>query len=224
VAEISVYYFSDVLCVWAYAAQARLNEVQKNFAGRIDVDMRFCWVFADAREKIRHSWRHKGGFEGFNAHLTDVAARFPDVTLHEGLWLDVQPYTSTAAHLFLKALHLEAQAQSGDAALFADAIWRTREAFFRHGKDISNWQVHEEIAEALGMDFGKVAARIRSGEAVAALDADRKLGEALGVEASPTFVMNEGRQKLSGNVGYRLIEANLEELLRKPKADEASWC
>ncbi len=36
--------------------------------------------------------------------------------------------------------------------------------------------------------------------------------------------MNAGRQILYGNVGYRLIEANLNELLRAPNSDDASWC
>jgi hypothetical protein len=36
--------------------------------------------------------------------------------------------------------------------------------------------------------------------------------------------MNEGRQRLFGDVGYRLIEANVEELLRGRTPDEASWC
>ena len=41
---------------------------------------------------------------------------------------------------------------------------------------------------------------------------------------SPTFIMNEGRQKLFGNVGYRGLEANVGELLRSAPEDEASWC
>ena len=41
---------------------------------------------------------------------------------------------------------------------------------------------------------------------------------------SPTFILNEGRQKLYGNVGYRVIEANLQELLKSPDASQASWC
>ena len=31
-------------------------------------------------------------------------------------------------------------------------------------------------------------------------------------------------QKLYGNVGFRLMEANIQELLRAPGTDEASWC
>jgi len=43
------------------------------------------------------------------------------------------------------------------------------------------------------------------------------------VEASPGFVLNEGRQVLFGNVGYRVLEANMRELIREPAAGAASW-
>jgi hypothetical protein len=35
--------------------------------------------------------------------------------------------------------------------------------------------------------------------------------------------MNEGRQKLYGNVGYRILDANVRELWERPQA-QASWC
>ena len=44
------------------------------------------------------------------------------------------------------------------------------------------------------------------------------------IEGSPSFVLNEGRQKLYGNVGFHLMEASIQELFRTPHADEASWC
>ncbi|TPV95892.1 MAG: disulfide bond formation protein DsbA, partial [Myxococcales bacterium FL481] len=34
---------------------------------------------------------------------------------------------------------------------------------------------------------------------------------------------NEGRQRLNGNVGFRIIEANVRELLRHTET-EHSWC
>ncbi len=81
-----------------------------------------------------------------------------------------------------------------------------------------------EIAEELGLDVDHIKAKIHSSEAAAALDADLKLVDKLGVKGSPTFVMNEGRQVLFGNVGYKLIEANVEELFREQGEDAASWC
>jgi len=43
------------------------------------------------------------------------------------------------------------------------------------------------------------------------------------VTVSPTLIFNEGRQRLNGNVGYRVIEANIRELLHNP-TEEQSWC
>ena len=43
-----------------------------------------------------------------------------------------------------------------------------------------------------------------------------------GIEGNPSLVLNDGRQKLYGNVGFRLIDANIQELLREPRADDAS--
>ena len=66
--------------------------------------------------------------------------------------------------------------------------------------------------------------RIHSGIAFADLAADYQDAQKMRVEGSPSFVLNEGRQKLYGNVGFRVLQANIQELLRAPRADEASWC
>lgn len=229
---IRIVYFSDVLCVWAYAAQIKLAKLDQAFGDRVAVETRFCAVFTDAHAKIAEAWKDRGGFEGFNAHLREIGAQFPHVTIHDQLWLDVKPRTSTSAHLFLKAVELvqEQDARTEDASasytgsLIDRAAWAVRHAFFAEARDISDWRVHRAIAADLGVDYARIETHIRSSEAVARLDADLKIGEAQQIKGSPTFVMNDGRQKLNGNVGYRLLEANVEELLRHRPADEASWC
>jgi len=55
------------------------------------------------------------------------------------------------------------------------------------------------------------------------LSNDLRSAHELGVKGSPTWVLNEGRQVLYGNVGYRILSANIEELLKNP-GSEASWC
>ena len=62
-----------------------------------------------------------------------------------------------------------------------------------------------------------------SGQAMASLSEDLHHASTQGVKGSPTWVLNEGRQQLYGNVGYRILSANIDELLNNP-ADEASWC
>jgi hypothetical protein len=45
----------------------------------------------------------------------------------------------------------------------------------------------------------------------------------ISVRASPTMTFNDDRQILSGNVGYRVLEANVRELSRSPN-NQQSWC
>ena len=64
---------------------------------------------------------------------------------------------------------------------------------------------------------------LNDGTALAALMSDMEKKELLKVEGSPSYVMNDGRQKLYGNIGYRVIEANVTELLEHDE-NQLSWC
>ncbi|PKL76548.1 MAG: disulfide bond formation protein DsbA, partial [Candidatus Melainabacteria bacterium HGW-Melainabacteria-1] len=144
----------------------------------------------------------------------------------------VRPHSSASPHLFVKALQLlEAQGQI-DAGpqpaldgrtLVEAAIWELRLAFFRDLRDISHLTVQQDIAEALDLPWASVHQLLDTGEALASLFLDLQLQQDFLVKGSPTLVFNEGRQTLYGNVGYRVIEANLNELLNTP-AEQASWC
>jgi predicted DsbA family dithiol-disulfide isomerase len=226
---IKISYHSDVLCIWAYVAQARLEEVVQHFGDRVVIETHYCSVFPDAWSKIEEVWKTRGGFAGFNTHLLEVATRFPHVPVHPGLWLDVRPRTSASAHLFLKAVELIEHAGDAPPLPYLErpsvrAAWAMRRAFFEFAKDISDWHVHRQIADDLAIDYAQIEAKIRSSEAMARLAADYQHSDKTHIEGSPTFVLNDGRQKLFGNVGYRVLEANIQELLRTPSTGEASWC
>jgi predicted DsbA family dithiol-disulfide isomerase len=70
-AVVQVSYFSDVLCIWAYAAQARIDAVKEKFGDTVRLDYRFCSVFGAAR-KITSTWRDNGEYARFNSHLRTV--------------------------------------------------------------------------------------------------------------------------------------------------------
>ena len=230
--SVRVSYYSDVLCIWAYAAQRRLEELVQKFGDELEIDTHYCSVFPDAWGKIDEKWKAHGGFEGFNRHINQVALKFPHIEVHERLWLETRPRTSASAHLFLKAVEIiERETNSNDPQpkpylerISTCAAWELRRAFFASERDISDWHIHLEISDSLGIDYDAVDEKIRSSEAVAQLAVDYDLSQKLGIEGSPTFIMNDGRQKLFGNVGYRLLEANVQELLRGSSENEASWC
>ena len=84
--------------------------------------------------------------------------------------------------------------------------------------------MQQALLAPLDIDLAGVDAALADGRAHARLAADYALAEKSRIEGSPTFLLNEGRQKLFGNVGFRVISANIRELLRTPGDGEASWC
>lgn len=217
-ATISLDYYSDILCIWAYIAQARIDEVKKRFGNQVDVNYRVCKVFADTSHKMATVWKDRGGYEGFAEHLHEVAKQYDHIHLHEDIWTKTRPASSTPAHLTIKAVQKVAPDK---CVTITTAL---REAFFKEAKDIASSDVLEQVLEDVGVSVDKVNALICSGQAHALLEADMREKEQQNISGSPTYVLNEGRQKLYGNVGYGVIEANIKELLREPHMGAASWC
>ena len=222
---IRILYFSDVLCVWAYLAQIRLNQLEATFKDKVVVEHHFVSVFGNAREKLETRWRDRGAMAGYRDHVREVAKKFDHVTVHPDIWTKVTPASSMSCHLFLHAIGmLEAKAIVGNEDKpYERAIWAFREAFFTQLADVSDRGVQFEIARRLGLPIAEIRAHIDSGEAYAQLSKDLDLVKEHSVTVSPTLIFNDGRQRLNGNVGYRVIEANIRELLLN-RPDEQSWC
>ena len=224
---LKVTYFSDVLCIWAYCAQARLDGFRRKFADDIAVEYRFIPVFGSTSQKIGAGWADRGGFEAYARHVREVARRFDHVEVHAGVWEATRPASSSAPHLFLKAIQViegPAGTPSPAGGLLERSAWALRQAFFREGRDIARTSTQMEVAEAMGVPVAQVEALLADGRAIAALFEDVEAQARHKIEGSPTFLLNDGRQKLYGNVGYRVIEANLQELMRAPDLTWASWC
>jgi predicted DsbA family dithiol-disulfide isomerase len=222
--QLQIIHFSDVLCVWAFFAEPRLAEVRRTFGDQVEFQYRFCPVFGDVPGKIATAWQSKGGYHGFADHVENAGHKFPELTLHPDVWRKTRPVSSLSPHLFLKAVEIAELDTQCAQGTFARSLRRLREAFFVHGLDISRRETQQEIAREIGLDVTLAQRTLEDGRAHAALSADYKEAENLGVKGSPTMILNEGRQKLFGNVGYRIIEANIQELLREPNPDQASWC
>ena len=224
---IRISYFSDVLCVWAYIAQIRIDELKSTFQERVSIDLHFTPVFGDAHRKLENRWRDRGGFQGYSHHVQEVAAKFDHVSIHPEIWTTDIPYSSTSCHLFLRAVKLlEDQGiitSKQENSLFEITTWAVRDAFFTKLANVADRKIQLEIAKSLGLPINKIKAQIDSGEAYAELSRDFDLVKEHNITVSPTLIFNEGRQRLNGNVGYRVIEANIRELLHNP-ASEQSWC
>ncbi|MCF6211725.1 MAG: DsbA family protein [Gammaproteobacteria bacterium] len=97
-------------------------------------------------------------------------------------------------------------------------------AFFKETQNIGEMSVLDTLAKGMGIPVAPLHERLDNGEAHAALQLDIDARDQYRVPGSPTLVFNDGRQRLYGNVGYRIIEANIRELLNNGSSGEASWC
>ena len=222
-AKVTLDYFTDTLCVWAYVAQIRLDELKQKFGDDLEVNEHFITLFGNTEKRIAQGWKDRGGFEGFNHHVLHVGKQFNHLSINPDVWKTVTPHSSANSHLFLKAVQLLVQESHVSNTAFTQLIWNVREAFFLHAHDISKLSVLFSLAQSLGIDESKVREKLENGSAIAALCADNELREQFKLEGSPTYLLNNGRQKLYGNVGFRILEANIQELLERPEGI-ASWC
>lgn len=218
--RVIVDYFSDVLCIWAHGARPRIEELSDSFPRQVEIRLRYIPVFGAAHARIRDGEEGSNPFHAFRERIGEVARKWPHVTLHPDTWRTIRPCSSLNAHIYLKAAQLTTS--SFDALFSLDCA--VRNAFFTKARDIGRREVLDALFAEQGMDLEAIHRHVDSGEAAAALCSDRQEGEGLGIPGSPTLVLNEGRQRLYGDVGYRLIEANVRELLHNPETGEASWC
>jgi|SRR5579872_3735111 predicted DsbA family dithiol-disulfide isomerase len=220
---VKISYFTDALCVWAYVSQIRMDELKTNFKDHVEIECRYFHVFGNVASKMDAAWKQRGGLTAYRQHVRETVEKFGHVRLHERTWQTDVPRSSMPAHLWLCAIRT-LEIGSGCAPGSSDrAAWAFRDAFFRQGRDISQADILLGIVESIGLPSAQIADAIATGAAHAALADDLELARAQSIAASPTLLFNEGRQRLAGNVGYRIIEANIRELLDAPPG-QLSWC
>lgn len=222
-------HFSDILCIWAYASQSNFDRLTAEFGDRITINIHFCSVFPDTWTKIASQWTDRGGFDGYANHVQGIAGKFENLPIHSDTWGKTRPRSSASPHLFIKAVELIEQEGFISKAPVAErpsilAARELRSAFFTRAEDVSDWDVQREIAGLLHVDFDNILNKLKTGEAIARLTKDYDLAQLHGIEGSPTYVINEGRQKLFGNVSYGVIAANVHEMLASQGVDAASLC
>ncbi len=211
-------YYSDILCVWAWIAQRRIEELRQEWGERIELRHHYLDVFGDTATKMSQQWQDRGGYNGFGQHVIESAAPYENAIVNTEIWRDARPATSANAHLILKAADLAYSPE--ESAAFALSL---RRGFFIDNMDIGLLSVLMSLADGAGLDVDRLNNYIENGQAMAALLKDYQAAQKLALKGSPVWVMNSGRQTLFGNVGFRILNANIREILDHP-ASEVSWC
>ncbi|MBT8131073.1 MAG: DsbA family protein [Gammaproteobacteria bacterium] len=220
---VQIDYYSDLLCVWAYVGHERTCELQRQFPGQLQWAWHYLPVFGDVQTKFDDQWKDRGGAEGYAAHVREIIADFDHVKLNSQCWKTVQPASSAPAHLWLAAARLAEGAGDLPPESEEKLAWALRTAFFEQALNIAEQATLIEVSNSLGIDSAVLLARLANGTAYAVLCQDMPKARDANIRVSPTYVFNNDRQRLTGNVGYRIVEANIKELLEHPDKQQ-SWC
>jgi len=216
--------FTDVLCGFSYLAAARLAQLRADFGSQVQLSHHFMSVYGDVRRRLEG----RGWSDGAYADMVrGTLERYDHVEVHPDVFRRQRPTSSLPAHLYLCAVKLledDGVLERGDGpSPFERLMWELRVAFFRDLMDISRREVLDRVAERVEIPTARVARVIDDGRAFAEPAHDAELQRKYTASVAPSLVLDEGRQLLNGNVGYRVIEANIRELLSNHVA-ETSWC
>ncbi len=225
--SLTITYYSDVLCIWGYSAKIKIDEMKSQFGEKIALEYRYTPLFVDMHSMLENNWAEKDGLQGYNKMMHKLGEMFPYVEIHPEIGLRNLPRSSATCHQFLKAIDLLEQrkeiiSEDANNTLVEQVDWQIRLGYFRDAEDVSTTSKLMSIAEELKIPANSIETLLTNGEAMAALASCTTGDKQKLIEGSPSFVLNEDRQKLYGNVGYHIIEANIKALLETHE-DKPAW-
>jgi predicted DsbA family dithiol-disulfide isomerase len=210
---LPITYWTDPLCVWAFVSQAKHERLLADYAGRIEITSRIVPVFASIPHRFREGSWAEAGVAGRVEKTRATAEAFAIEGVDGRLWEIDPPASSWAVGLAVVAARLGARA----GRLPADAELRyhvaLRNTAFHDNRNTARRSVQLEVAESLGLDRGVIEAALDDGSAMAELLEDHCRREHEQVKGSPTYVFDEGREMLYGNVPEAVIRATIDALL-----------
>ncbi|KZY97397.1 hypothetical protein A3743_20735 [Oleiphilus sp. HI0072] len=75
-------YFSDVLCIWAWIAQRRIEEMKEEWGEQVLLRRHYINLFGDTKTRMAKQWGERGGYEGFGRHVQDAAAPYDNAPVN----------------------------------------------------------------------------------------------------------------------------------------------
>ncbi len=211
--KLAFSHFSDPLCIWAFVANDKLQQLLREVGERLEVDYRVVPVFGSVPWRFARGPWAGAGIEGRVRATAEIAAQHGHPEVSGACWSGDCPASSWAAGAAVKAvcaLEREGTVPSGTGGRYHHAL---RHKFFVDNVNVARRAAQLELAEALGVPRAGIERQLDDGSALAALWEDQLETERLKLQGSPTYVFDGGRAMLYGNFTYGVLHATVEELL-----------
>jgi len=205
-------YIQDPLCGWCYGMSPVINQVQHEFAGRLDVSV-LCggMVTGDDVAPIAESWDLLK--QGLNEVEAVTGVQFGEAFLSLG----------AAGHYLYnseppcRAITAFRQLTQNPARTMAFAH-HVQAALFRDGQDLNDPSTYNALLQPFGVDVVEFQQRLALPETARAAQQEFAAVTRIGVQGFPTSVLRIGEQGYvlaRGYQPYEQIRQGLEQLLRE---------
>ena len=205
-------YLHDPLCGWCYGMSPVINQIQQEFAGRIDVSV-LCggMVTGNDAGPIAGSWEYIKNALGDVEAVTGVLFGAAFKALGEA---GVYHYDSEPPSRAIAAFRHLTQ-DPARAVTFAHAVQR---ALFRDGLDLNEAATYASLLSHFGVDAADFQQRFAAPETARAVQEEFAAVVRIGVQGFPTAVLRIGEQGYvlaRGYQPYEQLRQGLEQLLRE---------
>ena len=215
--RLSVDIVSDVMCPWCIIGWLKFRKVMAHFEGRLD--FRVQWhpfelnpdMPAEGEDAASHVMRKYGiSAEQSRANTGRLAEISSELGFTFNRGPDFRMRNSFDAHRLLTwAGALEGSEQDGPTGVQTDLKLALFKAHFTDNRDVSDHAVLADIAASVGLDAGRAAAILASGEFGEMVRTEEAYWADQNITGVPAFILG-GRMLVTGaqdpDVFVRVIE------------------
>ena len=199
--KIKIDIVSDLVCPWCYIGQKRLNDA----LAQSDYKAEISWKPFQLHPELQKKGMEKNAFliQKFGPEGANLFDQIKKVADSESLEMNPDKITNIPNTVDVHRLMWYAKKQHKDLKLAISLF----EAYFTAGKDFSNPETLLDLAEACGLSRTETEVFLASEEGRTEVLAEEKMYREAGIQAVPTFIINDKYMIQGAQMPAKFLEA-----------------
>ena len=199
--KIKIDIVSDLVCPWCYIGQKRLNDALAQSGYEAEIS----WKPFQLHPELQKEGMEKNAFlmQKFGAQGANMFNQIKSVADSESLEMNPEKITNIPNTVDVHRLMWFAKKQRKDLTLAISLF----EAYFTAGKDFSQTETLLDLAEACGISRPETEVFLASEEGRNEVIAEEKMYREAGIQAVPTFIINDKYMIQGAQTPDKFLEA-----------------
>ncbi len=208
---LTIDFYSDILCIWGWVGQHHNRQLLKRWDHtQVEWRFRYLELYGDVKARVEKNFRGEEAWDKYASAAERLVSKFEGLSVHPDIWRKTRPTTSMMAHQTIKAV----EQTHGELAAIEYSN-RVREAFFAEARDVSQASVLTELLKEQSIAHHDLTTHLQDGSALAKTIAEFRQAENDKIPGSPSWVMDNNRYRLFGNVKPEIIIATVDSLITR---------